>query len=85
MPAKVNATKLSKAFWQAKDAGKNPIIEWSISACTTLYYLEARWYNLCLAEKLFILLVDPTTMLNKKLEINGKCSHKNKFKLKNLL
>ena len=33
---KCNATKLSKAFWQAKNAGKNSIIEWSIMAHTTL-------------------------------------------------
>ena len=37
-----------------------------------------------LAEKLFLLRADPTTMLNKRLELNGKCRHKNKFKLKNL-
>ena len=82
---KCNVTELSKAFWQAKDTGKNPIIEWSIAACTTPYYLQARWCNLCLAEKLFILQVDPTTMLNKRLKLNGKYHHKNKFKLKNLL
>ena len=50
-----NAPELSKAFWQAKDTGKNPFIEWSIVACTTPYHPGARWCNLCLAEKLFIL------------------------------
>ena len=39
---KCNATELSKAFWQAKDAGKNPVIEWSIAARTTPYYPGAR-------------------------------------------
>ena len=81
---KYNATELSKAFCQAKDAGNNPVIEWSIAASTTPYYPGARWCNLCLAEKLFILRVDPTTMLNKRSKLNGKCRHKNKFKLKNL-
>ena len=81
---KCNATELSKAFWKAKDAGKDPVIEWSITACMTPYYLGARWCKLCLAEKLFILQVDPTTMLNKRSELNGKCCHKNRFKLKNL-
>ena len=80
---KFNATELSKAFWQAKDAGKNPFIEWSIAARTTPYYPGARWCNLCLAEKLFILRADPTTMMNKRSELNGKCRHKNKSKLKN--
>ena len=52
---KCNATELSKAFWQAKDTDKNPVIKWSIVACTTPDYPGARWCNLCLAEKLFIL------------------------------
>ena len=82
---KYNATKLSKAFWHAKKAGKNSVIEWSIAACTTPYYPGGRWCNLCLAEKLFILRVDLTTMIDKRSELNGKCCHKNKFKLKNLL
>ena len=82
---KCNVTKLSKALWQAKDAGKIPIIELSIAACTTPYYLGARWLNLCLAEKLFVLQANPNTMLNKRSELNGKCHHKNKLKLKNLL
>ena len=72
-----------KAFWQAKDAGKNPFIEWSIAARTTPYHPGARWCNLCLAKKLFILRADPSTMLNKRSELNGKCCHKNKLKLKN--
>ena len=38
-------------------------------------------YNLCLAEKLFILRADPTTTLNKRSELNGKCRHENKFKV----
>ena len=80
---KSNATELSKAFWQAKDTGKNPSIEWNIAAPTTPYHPGARWCNLCLAEKLFILRADPTTMLKKRSELNGKCRHKNKFKLKN--
>ena len=80
---KSNSTELSKAFWQAKDTGKNPSIKWSIAARTTPYYPGARWCKLCLAEKLFILRADPTTMLNKRSELNGKCRYKNKFKLKN--
>ena len=80
---KCNAIKLFQALWQAKYAGKNLATEWSIAAHTTPYYPGARWCNLCLAEKLFILRADPTTMLNKRSELNGKCLHKNKFKLKN--
>ena len=82
---KSNATELSKAFWKAKDTGKNPFIEWSIATRTTPYRPGARWCNLCLAEKRFILRADPTTMLNKRSELNRKCRHKNKFKLKKFL
>ena len=55
----------------------------NIAARTTPHYPGATWCNLCLAEKRFILRADPTTMLNKRSELNGKCRHKNKFKLKN--
>ena len=44
---KCNSTKLSKAFWKAKDAGKNLVIEWRITDRTTPYYPGARWCNLC--------------------------------------
>ena len=38
-----------------------------------------------LSRKIFIHRVDLTTVLNKRLELNEKYCHKNKFKLKNLL
>ena len=47
---KCNAAELSKGFWQAKDAGKNSVIKWSIAAGMTPYYPGARWCNLCLAK-----------------------------------
>ena len=37
---KRNATELSKAIWNAKDAGTNPTIEWSIAAETSPYQPE---------------------------------------------
>ena len=55
---KCNATKLSKAFWQLKDTGQNPCIEWSIATHTTPYTAS---------EKLTIFQVDPNTSLNKKI------------------
>ena len=79
---KRNATELSKTFWKWKDAGQDPCIEWNIAAHTKPYQPGARWCNLCLAEKLIILKADPSTSLNKRSELNGKCRHKNKFKLK---
>jgi len=80
---KRNTTELSKAVWQARDAGRYPIIQWSIAAQTVPYKPEARSFNLCLTEKLAILQADSATILNKKFELNSKCRHKNEFKLKN--
>ena len=63
---KCNETKLSKTFWQLKDTGQNPCIEWSIATRTIPYHPGAKWCNLCLSEKLAILRADPYTSLNKK-------------------
>ena len=44
----------------------------------------SRSCNLCLTEKLAILLADKRAALNRRSELTGKCRHKNKFKLKNV-
>ena len=77
-------TKLSKAVWNAKDAGTNPSIEWSIAAKTSPYRPGAKSCNLCLAEKPAILQSNLATTL-KKSELNSKCCHKNKFKSKSFI
>ena len=82
---KRNSTELSKAVWNAKDAGTNPCIEWSIAAKTSPYQPGAKTCNLCFAEKLAILQSNPATTLNKRSELNSKCCHKNKFKLKSFI
>ena len=63
---KRNATKLSKAVWNAKDAGTNPTIE------TSSYQPGAKSCNLCLAEKLAILQSNLVTTLNKRSELSNK-------------
>ena len=82
---KRNATEPSKAVWNARDAGTNPSIEWSIAANTNPYQPGAKSCNLCLVEKLAILQSNPATTLNKRSELNSKCRHKNKFKLKSFI
>ena len=77
--------ELSKAIWNAKDAGTNPSIEWSITAKTGPYHLGAKTCNLCLAEKHAILQSNPATTLNKRSELNSKCYRKNKFQLKSFI
>ena len=81
---KRNATELSKAFWNAKDSGHEPSIKWSIADRATAYQPGSRSCNLCLTEKLTILLADKRTALNERSELTGKCRHKNKYKLKNV-
>ena len=76
-----NATELSKAFWNAKDSGREPSIKWSIADRATAYQPGSRSCNLCLTEKLAILLADKRTARNKRSELTGKCRHKNKYKL----
>ena len=82
---KRNATELSKAVRNAKDAKTNPNIECSIAAKTRPYQPGAKSCNLCLAEKLAILQSNPATTVNKRSELNNKCRHKHKFNLKSFL
>ena len=63
---KRNATELSKAFWNAKDSGHEPIIKRSIADRATAYQTGSRSCNLCLTEKLAILLADKRTALNRR-------------------
>ena len=69
---KRNATKLSKAVWNAKDAETNPSIEWSMAANTSPYKPGAKSCKPCFDEKLTILQSNPVTTLNKKSELKSK-------------
>ena len=80
---KRNATELSKEVWRIKEEGKIPSIEWQIVKKAKPYKCGDRKCNLCLEEKLFILLSDNRTSLNKRNELIAKCRHKTKFKLRN--
>ena len=73
---KRNATELSKAFWNAKDSDHEPTTKWSIADRATAYQPGSRSCNLCLTEKLAILLDDKRTALRKRSELTGKCRHK---------
>ena len=81
---KRNATELSKAFWNAKDSGHEPVTKWSIANRATACQPGSQSCNLCLTEKLAILLADKRTALNKRSELTGKCWLKNKYRLKNV-
>ena len=83
-PTKKNATKLSQYFWDLKDNGKSPSmdnISWEILQKSTPYVCGSRRCDLCLSEKLHIILNRSHDLLNKRTEIANKCRHNSKFKL----
>ena len=76
---KRNATELSKTFWNAKESGLKPTINWKIINQVTPYKPGQKCCNLCLTKKLEILQANQPTILNKQSELTGKCCHKNQF------
>ena len=81
---KKESTTLSSYVWKQKKAGRNYEIEWSIKAKAYTYSSGSKQCDLCLSEKLVILLADQDTMLNKRDEILNKCPHRRKYCLKTL-
>ena len=73
-----NQTALSKHYWGLKDKD----IKWSIlKRSSTPKSFDSR-YNLCLEEKIHILLFpEPKKLLNKRNELIARCRHRAKFKL----
>ena len=59
-------------------------IKWSILTSAAAYSNKSKRYNLCLAEKFFIIKAEKSTLLNKRSELVSKCRHENKFYLMNL-
>ena len=81
---KKESTTLSSYIWKQKKAGKTFDIEWSIKAKAHAYSSGSKRCDLCLTEKLTILLADQDTMLNRRDEILNKCPHRRKYCLKTL-
>ena len=75
-------TALSKQFWCLKNKGLTPEIEWSIlKKSNTPNSFDGRC-NLCVEEKIYILIHKwPDRLLNKRSELIARCRHKTKFKL----
>ena len=82
MSIKKNQTALSKHYWGLKDKGLTPDIQWSIlKRSSTPKSFDSRC-NLCLEEKIHILLFpEPRELLNKRNELIARCRHWAKFKL----
>ena len=79
---KKDQTALSKHYWGLKDKGLTPEIQWSIlKRSRTPKSFDSR-SNLCLEEKIHILLFpEPKKLLNKRNELIARCRHRAKFKL----
>ena len=73
-------TALSKHFWSLKNKGLTPEIQWSIlKKSNTPKCFDSR-RNLCLEEKIQIMIYpDPEKLLNKRCELIARCGHRNKF------
>ena len=76
-----NSTELSKHAWKLKGEGKAFRNSWCILRRASAYSSLSKLCNLCLMEKLMILSVDKTTLLNNRSELIYKCRHQNKFSL----
>ena len=76
-----SSTALSSYIWKCKKANKNPKIDWSIKAKAHAFSSGGKQCDLCLTEKVNILLANPKSSLNQRNEILEKCRHKRKFLL----
>ena len=79
-----NTTRLSTYIHALKDNNRQFEIKWDIEDKATPYTCGSRYCNLCLTEKYRILCSDPTTTLNARNEIAGRCRHRFKYKLRNV-
>ena len=75
-------TALSKHYWGLKNKGLTPDIQWSILKRSSSPKSFDSRCNLCLEEKIHILLLpEPKILLNKRNELIARCRHRAKFKL----
>ena len=74
-----HSTCPSKYIWELKDKGTNHEIKWSITKRAKPYSGKPSHCNLCLAEKLCILTVDKSVLLNKRSELITKCRQGTNF------
>ena len=74
-----------EGFPKHSEMPKNQVtINWKIINQVIPYKPGQKCCNLCLPEKLEILLANQPATFNKRSELTGKCRYKNKFKLNKL-
>ena len=81
-PGKAHNTTLSTPIWELKDKNVPFATNWSILGLAPSYSKNVRKCQLCLTEKTYISLADPSSTLNKRNEIISKCRHRDKLLLK---
>ena len=80
-----HSTTLSTYIWKLKDKNINYKIKWEIADLAKSFIPGHKYCRLCTAEKTKILFADKKLKLNKNSEIFGKCRHKDKYLLENLV
>ena len=83
-PDHTQKTALSSYVWKCKNKKLEPKITWAIKAKAYALSSGGKQCDLCLTEKLTILMAKPETTLNRRDEIMEKCKHKRKFTLRAL-
>ena len=76
-------TGLSDYVWKLREQGKKEEVSWEIIQKCVPYQCGSRRCDVCLSEKLHILLADPSTSLNKKSELVGACRHQQRYRHSN--
>ena len=66
-------TSLATYFWEQKDRGITPTIEWKVIRKCRKYMCGGKRCDVCLSEKLAILKNSDPNLINKKSELMGKC------------
>ena len=82
-PSKENVTTLSDYVWKLKDQNTPFNIKWSIKSRAYAFSSGSRKCDLCISEKLTILLANQRYSLNQRSELLAKCIHKRPFCLIN--
>ena len=78
-PSKENVTTLSDYVWKLKDQNIPFNIKWSIKSRAYAFSSGGRCCDLCISEKMTILLADQRYSLNQRNELLAKCPHKRSF------
>ena len=76
-------TGLSLYVWKLREEGKQEHISWEIVQKCVPYQCGSRRCDVCISEKLHILLADRSSSLNKKSELIGACRHQQRYRYSN--